>query len=80
MGQFYELESSSPAAALNAGETIHHLHRTIRGRQIAAQGEGAEGQFAISDDRSPEAVAARLRDLGLEPVWKDWDAAILNAA
>jgi hypothetical protein len=29
MGQFYELESSSPAASLNAGETIHHLHRTI---------------------------------------------------
>ena len=29
MGQFYELESSSPAASLGAGESIHHLHRTI---------------------------------------------------
>jgi hypothetical protein len=29
MGQFYELESSSPAASLKTGETIHHLHRTI---------------------------------------------------
>ena len=29
MGEFYELESSSPAAALGVGETIHHLHRTI---------------------------------------------------
>lgn len=29
MGQFYELESSSPAAALGTGETMHHLHRTI---------------------------------------------------
>jgi 2-iminoacetate synthase len=37
-------------------------------------------QFAISDERSPHEVAARLRALGLEPVWKDWDAAILNAA
>lgn len=29
MGKFYELESSSPAATLNAGESMHHLHRTI---------------------------------------------------
>ena len=29
MGKFYELESSSPAAALSPGETIHHVHRTI---------------------------------------------------
>ncbi len=29
MGKFYEIESSSPAAALKPGETIHHLHRTI---------------------------------------------------
>lgn len=29
MGKFYELESSSPAATLNVGESIHHLHRTI---------------------------------------------------
>lgn len=30
-------------------------------------------QFAISDDASPERVAADLRALGREPVWKDWD-------
>jgi len=29
MGKFYELESSSPAATLNVGESVHHLHRTI---------------------------------------------------
>ncbi len=40
----------------------------------------AEGQFFISDERSPEILAARLRALGLDPVWKGWDAAILNAA
>ena len=57
-----------------------NLHQTIRGRPIAAIGEHAEGQFAISDERPPHAVAARLRELDLEPVWKDWDAAILNAA
>jgi len=29
MGKFYELESSSPAATFNVGESMHHLHRTI---------------------------------------------------
>ena len=29
MGKFYEIESSSPAAALAPGKTIHHFHRTI---------------------------------------------------
>ncbi len=62
------------------GQGKEKLHQTIRGRQIAVEGDGAEGQFAISDDRSPEIVARKLRELGLDPVWKDWDAAILNAA
>ncbi|WP_174581632.1 2-iminoacetate synthase ThiH [Candidatus Methylacidithermus pantelleriae] len=30
-------------------------------------------QFAIADDRSPEEVAARLQELGYDPVWKDWE-------
>jgi hypothetical protein len=29
MGKFYEVESSSPAAALAPGQTLHHMHRTI---------------------------------------------------
>jgi len=29
LGPFYELESSSPAAELEPGETLHHVHRTI---------------------------------------------------
>jgi hypothetical protein len=29
MGPFYELESSSPAAALAPGKSLHHVHRTI---------------------------------------------------
>jgi 2-iminoacetate synthase len=28
------------------------------------------------DDRSPGEVAALIRKLGYEPVWKDWDAAL----
>jgi 2-iminoacetate synthase len=32
----------------------------------------AEPQFTISDDRTPAAVAQALRELGYDPVWKDW--------
>src|SRR5881296_3881705 len=36
----------------------------------------ATGQFDIADERSPREVADRIRRLGYEPVWKDWDAAL----
>lgn len=36
----------------------------------------AEGQFEVSDPRSPAEVAAKLESLGLDPVWKDWDPAL----
>ena len=39
----------------------------------------ATGQFEISDDRSPEEIAAVIARLGYEPVWKDWDAALVSA-
>ena len=35
----------------------------------------AEPQFEVSDDRSPEVVAAVLRARGYDPVWKDWQRA-----
>lgn len=31
-------------------------------------------QFHVSDERTPQEVFNRLRELGREPVWKDWDA------
>lgn len=63
------------------GQGKDKLHQTVRGKaQEPTGGERAEEQFAISDARSTAEVAARLRELGLEPVWKDWDPAILNAA
>lgn len=40
----------------------------------------AAGQFDIADTRSPAEVADRIRRLGYEPVWKDWDAAFTPAA
>ena len=38
--------------------------------------EGKEAsleQFAIEDERSPEEIAAMLREAGYETIWKDWD-------
>ena len=67
------------------GAGAESLHVTTRGKAqpvIASEGEhlSATEQFAISDERSPAEVSARLRELGLEPVWKDWDAALAPAS
>jgi 2-iminoacetate synthase len=61
---------------------VGSLHRTVRGRIVAPDYQNGEdilatGQFDISDERSPAEVAEALRRRGFEPVWKDWDAALL---
>ncbi len=38
----------------------------------------AAGQFQIADERPAHEIASKLEGLGLEPVWKDWDASILS--
>ena len=59
------------------------LHYTERGRikELAANASewaaNATSQFDIADERKPSAVAETLTRLGYEPVWKDWDPAIL---
>src|SRR5580704_13432232 len=62
------------------GQGKQSLHLTVKGRvaQTTSGGSKAEGQFEVGDSRSPAEVAAALRAHGLEPVWKDWDAAILS--
>lgn len=37
-------------------------------------------QFQIDDDRPADVFAQRIAELGLEPVWKDWDRAFLASA
>ena len=64
------------------GQGGRELHRTVRGRIVAPEFQDgddvlATGQFEISDERSPSEVAAVLRRRGFEPVWKDWDPALL---
>jgi 2-iminoacetate synthase len=64
------------------GQGASSLHHTVRGRIVPAEFDDdaerlATGQFEISDERSAEQIAASLRQHGLEPVWKDWDQALL---
>lgn len=60
------------------------LHLTVKGRRVeleAATGcEKATEQFQIHDTRSAAEVAAMLKTKNLDPVWKDWDEAILTAS
>jgi len=74
---------TEPGGYTGAGE--ESIHQTQRGKAvavIASEGEhlAATEQFAIADERSAAEVSARLRELGLEPVWKDWDAALAARA
>ena len=78
---------TEPGGYTGAGR--EHLHLTERGRIVpltenssewAGENRRATGQFDIADERSPEEVAAAVAKLGLEPVWKDWDAALAGSA
>jgi 2-iminoacetate synthase len=78
---------TEPGGYTGAGR--EKIHTTVRGRVVelaegasewapqANRATNATGQFEISDARSPETIAAQIRSLGYEPVWKDWDAALM---
>lgn len=72
---------TEPGGYTGAGS--EDLHLTVRGRRVELEATPgrtrAEGQFGIADERSPHGVAEMLRGCGLDPVWKDWDPAILSA-
>lgn len=69
------------------GQGKENVHRTMRGRITLPQpvpptndgnDDVATAQFEIGDSRSPQDIAALLRRNGIEPVWKDWDAALME--
>lgn len=78
---------TEPGGYTGAGR--EKIHQTVRGRIVelasgasewapqADRATNATGQFEISDARSPREVAELIRKLGYEPVWKDWDAALM---
>jgi 2-iminoacetate synthase len=65
------------------GQGRDALHVTVRGKQVRPELQAPDAlateQFQIADERSPREIAAVLRRKGFEPVWKDWDKAILSA-
>ena len=77
---------TEPGGYTGAGkENIHRTERGIIKEIISGSSEwapqanhptNATGQFNIADERSAGEVAERIRKLGYEPVWKDWDAAL----
>ena len=79
---------TEPGGYTGAGkEKIHHTERgriveLASGASEWATTEGhatnATGQFNIADERSSHEVADVIRRLGYEPVWKDWDAALMT--
>ncbi len=74
---------TEPGGYTGAGK--EHVHRTERGKIVELgssewAGGGATVQFSIADNRSPALVADRIRALGYEPVWKDWDAALTGGS
>jgi 2-iminoacetate synthase len=77
---------TEPGGYTGAGrEKIHHTERGLIKQLASGASEwapleghptNATGQFNVADERSPGEVAERIRNLGYEPVWKDWDAVL----
>ena len=75
---------TEPGGYTGAGK--EKLHHTERGRIVElgasewaspdSRPVNATSQFQIADERPPHEVADLIRQLGYEPVWKDWDAAL----
>lgn len=65
------------------GQGREDLHLTVRGRRVELEQksscDNATGQFDIADHRSAGEIASLLRSRGFDPVWKDWDPAILGS-
>jgi 2-iminoacetate synthase len=75
---------TEPGGYTGAGKD--KLHHTERGRIVELGASewatpdqrpvNATSQFQIADERSPREVADLIRQLGYEPLWKDWDVAL----
>ena len=71
---------TNPGGYTGAG--TDDLHLTVKGRRVEldepASCDRATGQFEIDDKRPVSDIAHLLQKQGFDPVWKDWDAAILT--
>jgi 2-iminoacetate synthase len=75
---------TEPGGYTGAGkDKLHHTERgkivELGAREWATpenRPRTATSQFQIADERSPREMADLIRQLGYEPVWKDWDVAL----
>ncbi len=77
---------TEPGGYTGAGK--EKIHYTEKGRvvplaegasewvPVTERSTNATGQFDIADHRTPAQVADRLRGLGYDPVWKDWESVL----
>ena len=66
-----------PFAAGSATDALARIQDAQK-RVPPPDDQTATAQFEIGDSRSPQEIAAVLRRNGIEPVWKDWDAALME--
>ncbi|MFN0128377.1 MAG: 2-iminoacetate synthase ThiH [Verrucomicrobiales bacterium] len=71
---------TEPGGYTGAGR--RDLHLTLKGRRVeldtaTRDTAAATGQFDIADERSATEIAALLRNRQFDPVWKDWEEALL---
>jgi len=83
-----EFKQRCAGLGITGGAGKKSLHYTDRGRLIQpvdnesghfVSAANATEQFRIADARPPQEIACLVRRLGYEPVWKDWDAALMAA-
>ena len=72
--------ATEPGGYTGAGK--EDIHYTVKGRRVDLEAEtkpcGATEQFKIDDERPIGDISQLLKEKGYDPVWKDWDEAILN--
>ncbi|WP_175633733.1 2-iminoacetate synthase ThiH [Pedobacter ghigonis] len=86
----YRLFNSEVELSISTRETIAFRNQVIKlgitaisagsktnpgGYQVEPQ---SLEQFEISDERSPQEIAAMIRKQGYEPIWKDWDMSLIH--
>ncbi len=72
--------ATEPGGYTGAGN--EDIHYTVKGKRVPLETNakpcGATEQFKIDDERSVEEISTLLKSEGYDPVWKDWDEAILG--
>lgn len=74
--------ATEPGGYTGAGDS--DIHYTIKGKRVELESQtppcGATEQFKIDDERSVSELSQVLQSQGYDPVWKDWDQAILQSS